>query len=328
MLKRIAALTAALAFVLVGQARADVQNVALPFSVTSAVATPWLALSGQSSCSVTYTSVGGGSTATVQGASDGVPTPQTVTGIGTSGVITNPSLNSSFGGPPSPQALTQIRLSFSAVTSGTIAGTLTCTGAAPSTLAATLSGPITVNTPAPCTAGTCAETVTQGPPGAAASPWPVCVVVAGACVDPRVISFVSAQHVIIDSATLPTITITGTVQPGNTQNTTPWLTAGPTARSVITSASATTCTNLSAAAIRVWSISNSGPATVVFPAFYNDAGATCALATSFLGDATTITLGSGQTISWQGGLVLAGLAYKTSGALTAGQNLTISTGPP
>jgi hypothetical protein len=64
----------------------------------------------------------------------------------------------------------------------------------------------------------------------------------------------------------------------------------------------------------------------IFPAFYNDAAAVGATATAILGDASTIVFAAGQVISWTGGLPLVGLAYKLSGALTAGQNLVIAVG--
>ncbi len=89
---------------------------------------------------------------------------------------------------------------------------------------------------------------------------------------------------------------------------------------VLTSASATTCTNILAAASRGLEIINSGPATTIFPQFYSDAGATCAAGTLLYGDGTTIVIGAGQVIKID--YPMAGIAYKLSGALTA--NLAIT----
>jgi hypothetical protein len=140
-MKRLLALLLAFFFALLPiGAHADIQTVSAAFSVTATGPTSPLALSGQSVCTVTYTSIGGGSTATVQGAADLVPTYATVTTIGTSGVITNPTVNTLFGGAITPQGLTQVRLNFTSVTSGTIAGTITCSPGAPSSLSTTPSG--------------------------------------------------------------------------------------------------------------------------------------------------------------------------------------------
>lgn len=128
----------------------------LPFSISSATTSQWLQLANQATCAVTFTAVGSGATITVQGASDNVPTPQTVTGIGTSGVITNPSANSQYGGSIVPQALTYIRLSFSGVT-GTYTGTVTCSGAAAgggSGSGGTITGPLGAQTQAASVATT------------------------------------------------------------------------------------------------------------------------------------------------------------------------------
>lgn len=89
---------------------------------------------------------------------------------------------------------------------------------------------------------------------------------------------------------------------------------------ILTSASATTCTNILAAASRGLEIINSGPATTIFPQFYNDAGATCAAGTLLYGDGSTLVIGAGQIIRID--YPMAGIAYKLSGSLTT--NLAVT----
>jgi hypothetical protein len=95
--------------------------------------TNWLALTGEGTCSVSFQTVGTGGSFTVQGAADtpnaGTFTYQTVTGIGTSGVITSPAAGSAYGGSILPQAITYIRLNMTAISSGTYSGSLSCTNA-------------------------------------------------------------------------------------------------------------------------------------------------------------------------------------------------------
>ncbi len=100
------------------------------FSVTSPGPTPWLYLFGQESCSITFSSIGGGCTVVVQGSSDPTPTTATtITSVGSSGYLTNPASNTSYGGSIVPYALTGIRLYFTSITSGTVSGDLTCSTA-------------------------------------------------------------------------------------------------------------------------------------------------------------------------------------------------------
>lgn len=226
MFKRLAALTALtgllFAFALPpGIAKADPAVVTRTFSVTTATTTPYLALANQSVCAVTYTSVGGGSTATVQGASDQVPTWQTVTGIGTSGVITNPSVNTQFGGVVVPTALTYIRLSFSAVTSGTIAGTITCSGGTAAfsgtvPISAASSVPVTGSLGVSAITGNGASTVAFTPLAAAT---PVAAIAAPATVytgyytwDSSVSTTTGCTIQLWDAATVPTLGTTPTHQ--------------------------------------------------------------------------------------------------------------------
>jgi hypothetical protein len=89
---------------------------------------------------------------------------------------------------------------------------------------------------------------------------------------------------------------------------------------ILTSASATACTNILAAASRGIEITNSGPATTIFPQFYSDVGATCAAGTLLFGDGTTITIGAGQVIRID--YPMAGIAYKLSGALSSNMAVT------
>lgn len=100
---------------------------------------------------------------------------------------------------------------------------------------------------------------------------------------------------------------------------------GGSARNILTSGSATACTNLEAVSSNkighLVAVINSGPATVVFPQFYDDAGATCASSTLLYGDGATITIGAGQVVTLNIP-VTSGIAYKLSGALT--NNLIIT----
>jgi len=126
--------------------------------------TAYMPIAGYGTCSIAFgTSVGSGASITVQGASDspnaGTYSPQTVTAIGTSGVITNPSIGQAFGGAVTPQALTYIRLNVTALSSGTVAGSMTCSNAsgasngtvAVSSVGGTVSVTLATN---PCAGGT------------------------------------------------------------------------------------------------------------------------------------------------------------------------------
>jgi hypothetical protein len=96
--------------------------------------------------------------------------------------------------------------------------------------------------------------------------------------------------------------------------------APPLSGTILTSASATACTNVQAVSGKGFEVINSGAATTVFPQFYNDAAATCAAGTLIFGDGTSIVIGAGQVIKIDFPVV--GIAYKLSGALSA--NLTIT----
>ena len=88
------------------------------------------------------------------------------------------------------------------------------------------------------------------------------------------------------------------------------------AKTVLTSSSPTACTSLSATAGTLVSIINTGAATTVFFALYDEAASpTCAAADLIYGDGTTLTLLAGQVITL--GIPLAnGLSYQISGALS------------
>jgi len=336
-------------------------------------------LSGQNSCAVTLSGAAAGITIVPQATSDtqsnvlnAAATWNTAASVN-AGSISYAGSAANYTGNVGANGITAFRINVTAYTSGSPTYTLTCSP--------TLAGITTTPSGTQVVSGT--VTANQGTPAAAANAWPVQETFSGANIDPRIISFVSAQPVTgtffqatqpvscasgatcpvnatlqgtsaVSLATLPALVAgaavigkvgidqttpgttnlvaagqngTWTVQPGNTQNTTPWLVAGGLTRTVLTSSSTTACTAISATATRLWSITNSGPATTIFPAFYNDTGTTCASATAVFGDATTITLGPGQVINFTGGLPLAGAAYKLSGALTAGQNLIVITGP-
>lgn len=86
-------------------------------------------------------------------------------------------------------------------------------------------------------------------------------------------------------------------------------------RFILTSGSATTCTNLQATAGTLVELVNVGSATAVFPAFYDDASNACATGARVYGNFTSLTLQAGQAIQLNIPLT-AGLAYKLSGALS------------
>lgn len=106
-------------------------------------------LTGQGTCTITFNTVAATGSITVQGAGDapsaGVQTPTTVTGIGTAGVITNPTANQVFSGTVLPQAVTFIRLNVTALGAGTLSGSMSCTDAPTTTSAVTIPANSSVN---------------------------------------------------------------------------------------------------------------------------------------------------------------------------------------
>jgi hypothetical protein len=119
-------------------------------------------------------------------------------------------------------------------------------------------------------------------------------------------------HAVIDSGTITANAGTGFPTP------IPFPT--PKSGTILTSASATACTNVQAIAGKGFEIINSGPATTVFLQIYNDAAATCAAGTLLYGDGSTLVVGAGQVI--KGDFPVVGIAYKLSGALAANLSIT------
>lgn len=121
------------------------------FSLAAPGQTPWLPLNGYSTCTTTFTSVGSGASVTFQGASDspnaGIQTAQTITSIAVNGVQAPPVINTSYGGAVAPSGLTYFRLNLTALASGTVAGSITCSNATASggAVTATISGTASVN---------------------------------------------------------------------------------------------------------------------------------------------------------------------------------------
>lgn len=91
----------------------------------------------------------------------------------------------------------------------------------------------------------------------------------------------------------------------------------------LSSTSPTACTHIAPGARRSVKIVNTGPATTIFPTFYDETGSLCAAASTIYGDGTTITLGAGQIITLD--VPIGGLSYKLSGALAASDYILIST---
>lgn len=87
----------------------------------------------------------------------------------------------------------------------------------------------------------------------------------------------------------------------------------------LTSASATSCTNLINGATFLYGMWNVGPVMTVFMTLYNEGTSPlCAAADVIWGDNATLVLGPGQFWSFgKGAYMSAGLSYKLSGALTS-----------
>ncbi len=174
---------------------------------------PWLSLSGQGSCAITFTSTSSGATVYVQGASDspnaGTQTPQTVTTFGTAGVITSPAAGSAFGANVAQYALTFVRVNVTALSSGSVSGSLTCS-TAPLTMASGAVGNVNVvNTPLPVSGSfTPSGTQNVAVTNPASSPVPVTAAttlpVSLATLPP--IAFATTQPVSIQGAVTTTTT--------------------------------------------------------------------------------------------------------------------------
>lgn len=96
----------------------------------------------------------------------------------------------------------------------------------------------------------------------------------------------------------------------------------PLNKFVLTSTSATACTQLGISAPgTLVALINTGPATTVFPQFFDDTKCTVQANVVF-GDYATIALASGETAL---GIPLStGLSYRLSGALGATQNIIVT----
>jgi hypothetical protein len=108
-----------------GVALADIPTVSSTFSFTAANQFVVLPLSGQSSCAVTVTSVGGGVTLVPNGSSDNGTTYTVISGINSGSI----SATGVYIAQVASAALTNIQLKATALTSGTVTGTVTCSAA-------------------------------------------------------------------------------------------------------------------------------------------------------------------------------------------------------
>ncbi len=98
---------------------------------------------------------------------------------------------------------------------------------------------------------------------------------------------------------------------------------GGSLKTILTSASATACTNLEISTTGILAeVINTGAAQSVFLTIYDEGTSpTCAAGDIIYGDGSTLTIGAGQVITF--GIPLgAGLSYKLSGALTANVVIT------
>lgn len=364
---RLRAIILALTFALssgVASAQA-VPLVTFPFSMSGVGVGPSVPLSGQSSCAVVLSNAGTGLTLIPQASSDQGATWVTATTIGSGSIGSIGSYVGSIGG----LGLTTFRFVVSALSSGTVSGQETCSGAigpaaagsgttvvtqpTASQLNATVvfpsAQPVTgtffqATQPVSCaTAATCPTNATLQAGSTTAVTQPT-----AANLNATVV-FASAQPVTgtFFQATQPVSCASGATCPNNatlqagSANAGGFelfdsggtnkasinlpgaqLTAQGKTRFILTSGSATTCTNLQATAGNLVELVNVGSATTVFPAWYDDAGATCATGARVYGNFTSLTLQAGQAIQLNVPLT-AGLAYKLSGALS--DNLVVVT---
>jgi len=286
--------------------------VTFPFSMSGVGVGPSVPLSGQSSCAVVLSNAGTGLTLIPQASSDQGATWVTATTIGGGSI----GAIGSYVGGIAGTGLTTFRFIVSALSSGTVSGQETCSGAIGSE---TVSGGTTVVTQP--TASQLNATVVFASPQAVTGTFfqptqPVSCLNGTTCPVNATLQAGAANaggFELFDSAGVNKASIN---LPGAQ------LTALGKTPFILTSGSATTCTNLQATAGTLVGIINRGSATTVFPAFYNDAGATCATTTGIYGNFTSLTLQAGQAIMLNIPLT-AGLAYKLSGALT--DNLVVVT---
>jgi hypothetical protein len=155
------------------------------------------------------------------------------------------------------------------------------------------------------------------------------------------------EHVNIDNTPVPVFTPTPTnigAQPGQSvisypcaYNGTQWdcvhldpsdaleVSQGGTHLFRLSSTSATACTNLASGTGRVVKIWNTGPATTVYPQFYDEASNSCAAADLIWGDGASMVIPSGLSILSFDAPLTSGLTYRLSGTLSSSQRIVIST---
>ncbi len=123
-MKRLLGVLAAIALAFVAlPAHSQSATITLPFSFSAAGVTAPLALSGQTSCALQFTSVGTTGNFTVYGATSALPGYTTpVSSIGTGGTVTNPTITTYTG---SIAGFIGLRISANSVV-GTFAGNLVC----------------------------------------------------------------------------------------------------------------------------------------------------------------------------------------------------------
>lgn len=95
---------------------------------------------------------------------------------------------------------------------------------------------------------------------------------------------------------------------------------GGSARTILTSSSATTCTAIKATGGRLVALINTGAAMTVYPEFFDDDG-TCAAGDLIYGNGSSVNLGLGQVVLLNIP-TYSGISYTLSGALTA--NLVVT----
>lgn len=161
--------------------RAVAQSVPTPailrFQISNVGTSQVLPLGGQSSCGIVFTSVGSGVTADIEGTIDG-NIWSTLTQFTGGGSFAPPSVNTQYNATvfsAGASALTGIRLNVTGISTGPVAGTITCTNAQSG-----ISGSVTAvvsPVPLPVSLPTCASTlpcvqVSSLPgPAATASPF-------------------------------------------------------------------------------------------------------------------------------------------------------------
>ena len=276
--------------------QAQVNGVKQTFTATTTGFGPIIPALGYSSCSIQLDNIGSGMTLKALATSDANPSQSSqwgaATGLGTAGTITTSGI---FVGNIAGQGLTAFTFQITALSSGTVSGSISCsTATAPGAVVIPSFPPVVFPSPGP--------TGTYGAPYVIPTAQPVCSNTAIPCT--QVSGYVAPLTGPTDSGSRQIVNDNGQTS------------------TILTSGSATSCTNIKNAATTLFSIQNTGALMTVFIQFYNDAATTCAAGTLVWGDGTTLVLGPGQVITMRLPLS-AGLAYKISGALTS--NLVVVT---